>query len=511
MNRRGKKVVINFIFTILLELVTIISSFILPRLIIYNYGSDVNGLVTSISSFLGYLTLLQSGAGGVVRASLYKPLSTSNTNEISSIINASNSFFRKIGYFTFVYIIILVIFFCSSFVDKFDYLYISLLVIFIGLGTAAHYFFGLSSQILLNSDQKIYLNSIFQMILLLVNILISVILINNGYSIQFVKLISSILYVTKPILLNFYVIRKYKINKHITPNNKLISQRWDGFGHTIAYFVHTKIDVFALTIFSTLKNVSIFSVYSMITSGLTVIINSLSSAVQSAFGNMLAKKESVSLLRNFKLYVIINNTITNILFGVAVVLILPFIVLYTKDINDSSYINQTFSILIVLSEYFFCLRMPYHSIIISAGHYKNTKKGAYIEALINVIITIFLVKKFGLVGVTVGTLIAMIYRTIDYVIYLHNNIICLELRSFVKQIFVNILIFISFFVIYLLIPKFEINTYLKWCSYGVLYSVILLIINIIFAFIFYRDECQHLITMIKKVIFKNKNNLKGNK
>ena len=31
------------------------------------------------------------------------------------------------------------------------------------------------------------------------------------------------------------------------PNNQLIAQRWDGFGHTIAYFIHSKTDVFLYT------------------------------------------------------------------------------------------------------------------------------------------------------------------------------------------------------------------------------------------------------------------------
>ena len=38
------------------------------------YGSDVNGLVSSITQFLGYIALVEGGVGGVIRAALYKPL-----------------------------------------------------------------------------------------------------------------------------------------------------------------------------------------------------------------------------------------------------------------------------------------------------------------------------------------------------------------------------------------------------------------------------------------------------
>ena len=71
---RKKKAIINIIFSLLLQLVTVISGFIVPRLFIGTFGSEVNGLVNSIASFVGYITLLQSGVGSVVKASLYKPL-----------------------------------------------------------------------------------------------------------------------------------------------------------------------------------------------------------------------------------------------------------------------------------------------------------------------------------------------------------------------------------------------------------------------------------------------------
>ena len=68
---RKKKAIINIIFSLLLQLVTVISGFIVPRLFIGKFGSEVNGLVNSIGSFVGYITLLQSGVGSVVKASLY--------------------------------------------------------------------------------------------------------------------------------------------------------------------------------------------------------------------------------------------------------------------------------------------------------------------------------------------------------------------------------------------------------------------------------------------------------
>ena len=59
---------------ILLQIVTIISAFIIPKLILMTFGSEVNGLVASLNQFLSYISLLEGGVNGVIMASLYKPL-----------------------------------------------------------------------------------------------------------------------------------------------------------------------------------------------------------------------------------------------------------------------------------------------------------------------------------------------------------------------------------------------------------------------------------------------------
>ena len=58
----------------MLQFVTIISGFIIPRIILTNFGSEVNGLVSSLNQFLNYVYLFEGGLGGAVLANLYKPL-----------------------------------------------------------------------------------------------------------------------------------------------------------------------------------------------------------------------------------------------------------------------------------------------------------------------------------------------------------------------------------------------------------------------------------------------------
>ena len=70
----NKVTLINVISSLLFQILTIINGFIIPRLILSYFGSDVNGLTTSISQFLTYISLIEGGITGVIMASLYKPL-----------------------------------------------------------------------------------------------------------------------------------------------------------------------------------------------------------------------------------------------------------------------------------------------------------------------------------------------------------------------------------------------------------------------------------------------------
>ena len=55
---RSKKAILNIISSLMLQITILICGFIVPKVIITNFGSNVNGLVSSITQFLAYITLL---------------------------------------------------------------------------------------------------------------------------------------------------------------------------------------------------------------------------------------------------------------------------------------------------------------------------------------------------------------------------------------------------------------------------------------------------------------------
>ena len=122
------------------------------------------------------------------------------------------------------------------------------------------------------------------------------------------------------------------------------------------------------------------------------------------FGDMYARKETDTLDKTFGWVEWLMHLLVTFSFSCTAVLILPFVNIYTKEISDANYIVPAFSLLISAAQASYCLRLPYNMMVLAAGHYRQTQWSAIIEAMINIIVSVVLVRRFGLVGVAVGIL-----------------------------------------------------------------------------------------------------------
>ena len=108
---RSDKAFKNMLSNIILQLVTAAVGIILPRLFIGVYGSEVNGLISSISQFITYMGLVEAGIGSAAIVSLYKPLADKNTDKINGVLSGAKLFYAKSGLFFVGLVLALVIFY----------------------------------------------------------------------------------------------------------------------------------------------------------------------------------------------------------------------------------------------------------------------------------------------------------------------------------------------------------------------------------------------------------------
>jgi hypothetical protein len=210
-----KKILNNILASLLLEIVTVICAFILPRMIISNFGSEYNGIVASVTQFLSVVTLLRGGVGGVTRAALYKPLVENDVNKISAILKSTERFMRKIVYIFIAFLLLMAVGYPLLVAKEFDWFYTFSLVLILGITTISQYYFGITYQFLFSADQKSYIYSILLTIATILNTVFSILLINAGVEFRLMKLISALIFAAIPIILYWYVHCHYTILKDV--------------------------------------------------------------------------------------------------------------------------------------------------------------------------------------------------------------------------------------------------------------------------------------------------------
>ena len=171
----------------------------------------------------------------------------------------------------------------------------------------------------------------------------------------------------------------------------------------------------------------------MVIGSLKNLVMSISAAVVPSIGNTLAGGDTIKTNKAFDTYETGINLITTFAFACGIILIVPFVNIYTAGINDTNYIQPVFGILLMIAEAIYCYRDPYVSIAYASGKFKETAKYAYIEAISNIVISVLLVIRFGLVGVAVGTFVSMCYRLIVHVIYAKKHILYRPISKFVAS------------------------------------------------------------------------------
>lgn len=503
-NKRNKKLLLNTLTSLVYQIISVVCGLIIPRIVIQYYGSAVNGLLSSIMQFLSFITLLELGVGAVVQSALYKPLAEKNLIEISRIIISAEKFFKRIAYIFAGYIFLLILFYPMLVNSQFGWGFTAILIFIISVSTFAQYYFGITYQMLLSADQREYIKFIIQTIMLLLNAVATVIIVNLGGNIIILKLLTSLIFLIRPIVFIYYVKKHYHIDYLIKYEEEPIKQKWNGLAQHLASVVLNSTDVVILTLFSTLENISIYYVYYSVVNSIKTLITTAINSVQATIGDMIAKNEEDNLKHFFSFFEWITHTLVTILFTCTGVLILPFIRVYTANVSDVNYYLPSFAILITLAQTSYCLRLPYNIVVLAAGHYKQTQLSAIIEAFLNIFISVILVAKFGLIGVAIGTFIAMCYRTIYFAIYLSKNILRRKLRYFIQHIIIDI---ISGMLTVISTFWFTLKdvTFNSWIILAVKVCVSCFIIVFLINLIIYHKQLKKLFIWIKqRIVLKEK-------
>ena len=125
------KFIKNVVFGFGGQLIILALGLIVPRMMISSYGSDVNGLVSTITQIFSYMALLEAGIGQAAKNALYKPIIKNDKNGISEVASIARSYFRRITLFYGIGVILLSVLLPLILKTDVDYLTVFLIVFFV--------------------------------------------------------------------------------------------------------------------------------------------------------------------------------------------------------------------------------------------------------------------------------------------------------------------------------------------------------------------------------------------
>lgn len=487
----------NVTWGIIAQIITTGIGILIPRLVLVNLGSDANGLLTSISSILAYLSLLEAGVGTATLQALYSPIAKQNKDSINSILSATHFFYKRTGFVYSVVVVLLSLGYALFIPTPFSPICVFFLVLLPGASGVISFFCQGKYKLLLQAEGKGYiLTNVTTITTVLVSATKAVLLLCGG-NILAIQSVYFAFNFAQTIYIVAYIKKHYRwISLGARPNFNAISQKNAILVSQVSSLVFYNTDNIILTAFTSLKTVSVYSMYAMIFGMVKSICITLTDSFIFALGQAYSDKKRFLVMYNA--YEVYNVSLTFSLYCVTGILILPFLRLYTAGVNDVNYINDKVALLFLLYYLMDNGRKPSGILINIAQHFEQTKWRNVIEAIINLISSVVFAYFFGIYGVLLGTILALLYRANDMIIY-SAKLLSRSPWITYKRWLRNALVLTAFlfFCRYL---NLTIDNYGEFLVTGLVLSIAIIPSFFLINAAFERDSAKYIIGVLKRMV-----------
>ncbi len=492
---RTKIFILNSSAALMFQVFSVLSGFIVPKVMMEVYGSEINGLIVSITQFISYFSLVEAGISGATVYALYKPLADRNIKHINGIIVAARNFYYKSGYiFTSLVFVLGLLFPLFVKTDKLSFYEVAFLVIILGVSGILDFFILAKYQSLLIADQKNYIISLSSTVSVIINTFIIVVLSICNMDIVIVRLVALLSVLFKSFIVYVYVTKTYRyLNYTEMALNEALDKRWDALFLQILGVVQNGAPIILVTFLESLKMVSVYSIYNLVMAGTNSVLNVFISGLSASFGHIIAQDDEDLLKRVYKEFEGMYYILIACVYSVAGALITPFVCWYTKNVSDMNYDMPWMGGLLVINGFLFNLKTPQGMMVISAGLYRETRRQSLIQAVIVAVGGFVFGMYAGVGGVIAGSILANLYRDIELAFFIPRNLIHIRPAETIKRMSVCcIMLTVSY------MPSLYMNIYINNIVDLLGYTIMWLIYSMVCAFIVLYIMEKDLICMIKE-------------
>ena len=501
---RSEQAFKNMAANLFLQIVVFISGIILPRFILQAYGSSINGMITSVNQFLTYLGLAEAGVATASVVALYTPLALGRKDEVNSILSAARKFYNRSGVLFLSLTAVLVFIYPFFISGQLDNSLVRWMIVVLAGSTLVDYFFLGKYRVLLMANQEGYVVALIQSAGTVANMVVSIGLIYAGASVLAVKAVATGVYVLRLFLVKAYAKKKYPdLDFHAQPAEGALKQKNAALFHQVVTIIVNNTDTTILTIClgsRSLLEVSVYGIYMLVVNAVNQLLTSFSNGLTAGFGEVIARREEETLKKSYSDYEYMFFLIFFVVVACMGVLLIPFISVYTIDMKDVQYVRPVIAVLFTLLVFLQNVRIPGLTIICAAGHYKETRYQAGLEAAINIVVSLALVWSMGMTGVLLGTVCSYGYRSFEIILYTNRHLIPGTAKTAFSRIIRNLVVTAVLIAAGIwLIPQ-NMTSFINWFIYAVAAGVVSVVLIVGVNYIAEPQEFKNLIARLRRII-----------
>jgi len=487
-------------------IVLAILGFLRIKVFVGNLGEEVYSANQLFYQIFAYLSIAEAGIGVIIVQKYYSLLIKKDKDNINVIHTTAKSFLRKIALGIFIVGVGISFFLKYLTNNTLSLGYLQLIFMLFMVRNLIDYLM-FTPRLVMQADQKSYITNRIVNSFKIIEILVEVILLSFGVPYEYILIPTIIERIIMNYFVNKRIYKEYPWLKTVEKkDNSVLKNAKYLIGHRIAVIVSNNTDMLVISSFLTPRDVTIYSAYNYITKFASDAANIILNALLASYGNLMhADTKSKDKLETFEemnsLFVIIATILCTWL-GFFISNFVGLWIGFDKQLTLAGLIPMLVILYQNISRLMFNATRDVH------GWFKQTQYIAYAEGILNVVLSIILLQKFGLVGVLVATVISNILTNFwFYPIYTYKKLFNKKPFKYYLKFALNLCLgAILFYVTYLLIGMLNVTNYLALICYALIYLVIILVAIWGINYLVFKDfrNFMHKLKDLVKEIRKNK-------
>ena len=415
------------------NIITLLLNAILRYVFIMRLDETLLGINSTYTNILSVLSLAELGVGTAINFSLYAPVAKGDREKVKAYMQFYKKAYRMIAFIVAAVGLILVPFLKYIIKDPVgidstqDLINFYLIFLF---NTVSSYFVAYKYS-LSNAEQKNYIQSNVITITKIVTTLVQTIVILATSSFYGYLISASVIELAQKIFANIYLNYKYPYLKEKNVEKLTKEETSDIKRKTGALVCHKVGDVARLQtdsiIISGFINVAMSGMvdnYNMVISSVSNFVNIIFNSVISSFGNLIATESREKQYNMFCIYRFFASWIYGFSAVGFYILLTPLIKLWLGD----KWILPGAVIAAILIDYYFKgERVVLSNYKTAAGVFEQDKYLPLVQGAVNLVISVMLVIKIGLIGVYIGTIVSGLLANIIRPVIIYR--VCFERKA----------------------------------------------------------------------------------